>query len=166
MGGIDWDCFVWSTRKWPDPQEPCNFDNVDKGGIDSRPALDGETLQVYDEAPIVIGTIVEFTGEPRRIRLDYDLDWVNRRTGEEPVSINTGHDSTRDAGEGRYYLWWGWSFFLNPAESNYGDPYALEGVVEDEISGETALISTTFLNQNATVRDTGDINFRDISISR
>lgn len=164
MQGIDWDCFEYSTEKWPEPQEPCRFDNIEDSGIDIVDGPNGGDLRVYEEEPIVIGTIVEFSGEPRRVRLSYELDWVNRFTGEEVETIDTGHDETKDAGEGRYYLWWGWSFSLEPPRDAFGVPFSLEGTVRDEISGEEALISTTLFSAPATVRRQADATIEDIDI--
>jgi hypothetical protein len=165
LSSIDLDCYKFSTEKWPDPQGLCNFDNIDQSGISIETGPDGDDVRVYDSAPIIVGTVVDLDGQPQRVELDYDVEWVNAETDETISSFNTGHDSVQDAGDGRYWTYWGWSFSLDPARDNLGDQIQLEIVVEDKVSGQSAFFSTTFFGTPAKVEVDIDATIDDVRIS-
>lgn len=143
-GVQDVTCFKYSTEKWPGYEGPCNFSDISDSSID----IEGGTRVFTEGGPIVLGTIIEFTGRPQRIQLEYDLEWVGE--GSRVLdTVRTGHDSVRDAGSGRFYQWWGWSFALN--EPPTGEEIELQGVVRDAVSGDDALLSTPFAGDPSTV---------------
>lgn len=129
FGGFN---FMVCGNKWPEATGPSSWDNCDQSGI-SYGSRGGDDVYLFNEAPIVIATVQEFEGQPQKVKLRWEYEWIDS-DGDVVADGVIEQDEVKDAGDGRYWKWWSMNMSITPRGEDLGRKLFFRVEVSDELN--------------------------------